>query len=318
MALRIRLLRDVSIEGDDLSRAVSLTPKARALLTILALRHAHPVPIDDLIERLWPGRPRERAIDGLRVLVSEVRRALGTGELIEAGQGAYRLIDSGLVFDFDEFETAASAGREAVRNGAFGAAVDHLERALALYRGDLVEAQAYEDWATGVRARLRERRIGAQEDLADALIALGRPRDAVDILERVLEQDRVREGAYQRLMRAHVAAGEQSEALRAYERLRAALDEELGVDPLPETMRLHERVLRREPLGTPLAARALTRTDTETGSLVGRDLEEARLETALARGATGGHLVLVVGEPGIGKTILVRSEERRVGKECRL
>ena len=37
----------------------------------------------------------------------------------------------------------------------------------------------------------------------------------------------------------------------------------------------------------------------------------------LGGGVVPGSLVLIGGDPGIGKSTVLRSEERRVGKECR-
>jgi DNA-binding SARP family transcriptional activator len=56
---------------------------------------------------------------------------------------------------------------------------------------------------------------------------------------RVLENDRAHEDAYRLLMRAHAALGERSSALRIYTRCVAVLREELGVEPLPETVALY-------------------------------------------------------------------------------
>ena len=56
--------------------------------------------------------------------------------------------------------------------------------------------------------------------------------------------DPFRESTHQNLMRAHVAAGNPAEALLVYERLRSLLADELGVDPSPESERLHLEVLR--------------------------------------------------------------------------
>jgi predicted ATPase len=164
------------------------------------------------------------------------------------------------------------------------------------------------DWEAPVRARLRGKRVEAYEDLADAHLALGRPRDASASAELALEIDRTRESAYRRLMTAHYAAGEQDAALAAYERCRRVLADELGVDPLPETMTLHERILRRVPIAVS-SARATERV--RGLPFVAREAERIALEAAIARAAQERLLVLVVGEAGAGKTRLVREAVTR-------
>jgi SARP family transcriptional regulator, regulator of embCAB operon len=52
-----------------------------------------------------------------------------------------------------------------------------------------------------------------------------------------------RETAWQLLMRAHAAAGNTAEALRAYERCRNLIAEELGVPPSPETQAVHSELI---------------------------------------------------------------------------
>ena len=66
-----------------------------------------------------------------------------------------------------------------------------------------------------------------------AASAAGDAAGAVAAAERAVALQPFRESAYVRLMAAHSAAGNRGEALRAYERCRKALAEELGVDPSP-------------------------------------------------------------------------------------
>ena len=282
MTLRVHLFGGLLIErGGERLDLRALTPKARAVLKIIALRHGHVIPSEELIERLWPERDPKKALANLRVLVSQIRSALGDARLIAGGRSGYRFLDDEAWFDVDEFERLADAGRAALLDGRTEVATAHLEQALSLYGGDLVEADAYEEWAVGPRGRLRERHLAAREDQADALTIGGRARDAISLLERVLEGDRCREGAYRRLMLAHYLAGEQGGALRAYERCRSVLEDELGVDPLPETMALHERILRRE-VAAPKPAR--TETCAPAGlPFVGRAAERALIDAALTR-----------------------------------
>jgi len=151
-------------------------------------------------------------------------------------------------------------------------------------------------------------RAEVADDLADAYLALGRPRDAAAVAERALELEPTRESAYRRLMSARYASGEQDAALAAYERCRRALSDELGVDPLPETMTLHERILRREPIAIS-GARATKRQRLEL-PFVARGPERIALAATIARSSEECVLALVLGEPGAGKTRLVEEALR--------
>jgi DNA-binding SARP family transcriptional activator len=70
----------------------------------------------------------------------------------------------------------------------------------------------------------------------------GQYHEAIGLAWRVLDQDRAYEDAYRLLMRAHTALGERTTALRLYERCVTVLREDLGVNPLPETVALYEQL----------------------------------------------------------------------------
>ena len=76
-------------------------------------------------------------------------------------------------------------------------------------------------------------------ELAPDLLEEGQAHEAIGLAWRVLESDRAHEEAYRLLMRAHASLGERSTALRLYARCAAVLQEELGVEPMPETTALY-------------------------------------------------------------------------------
>ena len=67
---------------------------------------------------------------------------------------------------------------------------------------------------------------------------------AVRYAEYLVEMNPFRESSHRALMRAHAAAGDRAEAIRAYETCRRRLVEELGVGPSAETENLYESLLR--------------------------------------------------------------------------
>jgi predicted ATPase len=151
--------------------------------------------------------------------------------------------------------------------------------------------------APAVVARLAERRLGAIEDLADALIPAGRADEALAMLTEVVAAQPLRERARSLLMRALWAAGRPAEALDEYARLRASLAEALGTEPSPALRDLHTSMLRGTYGATTAVAGNLRRALT---SFVGRQAELARTDEALA----SARLVTLVGPGGAGKTRL--------------
>lgn len=91
----------------------------------------------------------------------------------------------------------------------------------------------YDDWVVVERERLRQLRLHALEALTDRLVGIGRMADAVQAGLAAVRGEPLRESSHRALMRAHLADGNQVEALRQYRAYRDLLWRELGVEPSP-------------------------------------------------------------------------------------
>jgi DNA-binding SARP family transcriptional activator len=289
--------------------------QVRTILKILLVRRGRVVTADQLIEQLWPDEDPETARRHLHVRVSQLRRILDPDRcspvVLTVGDG-YTLDPSSCQVDAAEFEALAEQARGAMEDGRWAPAIEAYEAAHALYRGDLLEEDLYQDWVYGERERLRERHLMVLTELAECYAQQGRYRRAIACCHQVLAADRCREAAYARLMLYHYYAGEQAQALRSYERCRHVLAAELGVEPLPATADLaekiragtlwsHEGAPRYPP---PAYEGRLFEVPYSLGHapLVGRQREYAWLIERWR--AMGGGALLLEGEAGVGKTRL--------------
>jgi predicted ATPase/DNA-binding SARP family transcriptional activator/tetratricopeptide (TPR) repeat protein len=273
--------------------------RLRTLLMRLALDAGRPVPPGALVDAVWGDRPPADEANALQTLVSRLRRALGNAATVGQSPAGYRLGVEPDDVDAHRFERLWLDGSAALRDGAPAHASELLHAALALWRGP-IEADAG-DAVRAAAVRLDELRVAAVVDRVTADVALGNGASAVPELEALTALLPLDE----RVAAAHVTAlahaGRQADALRAYERIRARLADELGVDPSTELQGAHLAVLRGE-VDRIAADDAVPRTNlkAQLTSFVGRDEEIARVGKALQE----NRLVTLVGPGGAGKTRL--------------
>jgi DNA-binding SARP family transcriptional activator/tetratricopeptide (TPR) repeat protein len=299
------------VDGD---RAVALGgPMQRAVLAVLVVGANRVVSMQQLVHGLWGDDPPVRAVGTVQAYVSNLRRALEPrrrrGEparvLVWRAPGYLLRVDPEDV-DWLRFEWLVGQARQAHVAGDLAAADTMLADALALWRGpplaDLDGVAVHE------RARLDGLRLSAVEEHAEVLLALGRHGQVVDDLGMVAAEHPLRERLRGLQMIALYRAGRQVEALDVYTEVRRRLADEHGLDPGGELRHLHEQVLRQDPALDPVRPGAGHAADSLPGAVapfVGRDAEVAALRAHLDATAAGsGRVVLVEGEPGIGKTRL--------------
>ncbi len=141
-----------------------------------------------------------------------------------------------------EFERAFSQAAGTSGRQLSEAVATKLDRAVALYRGDLLEGW-YSDWCLFERERLQNMWLAMLDKLMSYCEATRQYEAGVAYSTRVLRADRAREQTHRRLMRMAYLAGDRTGALRQYERCVQALEEELDVRPSRRTEELHQQIL---------------------------------------------------------------------------
>ncbi len=290
--LGIRLLGEFALDGADVTSLRSR--QARTLLKRLALARGATVDIDSLVEAVWSdARPAQPDRD-LHVLVSRARTLVGAERLVRRGGGYALLADW---WDVDELENlAGEAVRRLEARDLVGARIA-AAGAVALVRGDLCADEPDASWAEAPRTAAARVAAEARGVAAATALAAGQLGDAVIHASRAMEIDPYDESALRTLMRAHAAAGRPAAALAEFARVAELLAEELGVDPGAATRVVHEEILREETTSTDEV--------NPPAGLVGRAEHLEVLNEELARSLAHPRVVLVVGEPGIGKTALL-------------
>ncbi|HEX9118696.1 MAG TPA: BTAD domain-containing putative transcriptional regulator, partial [Anaerolineae bacterium] len=275
--------------------------KAIALLAYLAVTD-RPQPRERIMALLWGESAEEAARKNLRNTLWTIRRELGD-ELVASGDDRLGLARSTWT-DVRSFAEAASQ-----------VSSDGLATVMGLYRGPLldgvklVEAPDFEVWTTTERERFTQLYLRGLSALVTRYRAQGEWDQVIATAQSALAQDNLQEPMYRALMEAYALLGDRPAALHQFEILRAVLDRELGVEPLPETANLAKAILEGAapaPVVQPMAPSASTKQDSGDREplFVGRVAEREILDEELAAATRAVRVVLLSGEVGIGKSRL--------------
>ncbi len=302
--LNVSVLGPVEVRRDGLLLPVP-GGKTSELLVRLALEAGLSVRTDRLLDDLWAAEAVNTRRNTLQSKVTRLRRALGDPRAIIGADGGYRLdVEPPAV---DALAVLADTTRAAalLDAGDDRGAADLSTSALERYRGDALPAAG--EWADPHRARLDEARMKLVEIRCDARLRLGDVGDVIGELEAAVARYAYQERLWELLMLALYRAGRQADALATYQRARALLADDLGLDPGEGLRRLEQQVLSHDP--------ALRAPDRAAGNLpalfvelVGREAEITAIGDLLAR----ERLVEVVGPGGIGKTAIALAVGRRL------
>ncbi|OIV35458.1 SARP family transcriptional regulator [Mangrovactinospora gilvigrisea] len=256
--VRFGVLGPLAAELDG-NRLALRGPRHRAVLARLLVARGRVVPVERLVADLWsegggtagPARTAPAgAVGALRTFVGDLRKVLEPDRppraparlLVTDGPG-YALRTAPGTVDARRAEAAVGAAAELPA----AAALPRLEEALALWRGPAYADVADAAWSRGERARLGELRLQAVEARCAALLELGRPAEAVPLLDAHLAEHPWREGAWRTLALALYRTGRQGEALAVLRRAREGLAGELGLEPGPGLRRLEADILAQAP-----------------------------------------------------------------------
>jgi WD40 repeat protein/DNA-binding SARP family transcriptional activator len=238
----VRILGPVEVLSDGVVVRLG-GPKQRTVLALLAAEVGTPVSVETLIDGVWGDEPTAGARSTLQTYVSNLRSALG--DVIVRDDGGYRLVADPERVDAVEFVRAVDEASRLVE-AAPAEAAQRLRAALALWRGHPF-ADVPGPFPLELEARrLEELRLRAVELRIEAELALGHHSQLVAELEVLCEEFAVYERFRAQHMLALYRSGRQAEALRAYQKTRTYLAEELGLEPSAQLQELERKILNQD------------------------------------------------------------------------
>lgn len=320
-ALHIKTLGGLSITHNGRPLTSLASRKTGALLVYLACT-GREHPRDVLADMLWDGRTQQQAMANLRVVLSSLRKEVGTFLTISRTTAAIKPTAT-ITVDAHQLEQVATAvqNQKTIQSPE---QAQQLQQVLARYEGDflagffLPETVGFESWTTTQRERFHRLFVDASLQLGQWFLDHEEFHSAISTATHLLKIDSLAEAGYRQLMESLALNNQRAEALAQYEKCRQILYEELGLEPELATAKLAEEIKRnRQP--PPIASVKTTPwvlTD-ETKppkpptphnlpfsltQIIGRDGEIAELTHLLLRSSQ--RLITLIGVGGIGKTRL--------------
>jgi DNA-binding SARP family transcriptional activator len=213
--------------------------KPRQLLEMLALDLGTPIAKDLLAERLWDGRPPASYIANVESYVCSLRRRLG---LVGGRRGPLATTHHGYLLDPEHVRVDVTTVRTLL-----GGDVADVARGLDLMSGKLLADEPYAAWASAARDSFDELLSVACTRAAQAANERNDSALAVRLAREATRRSYCAEPPVRELMIGLNANGERPQALQAYQTLRAAMLDELGLEPGSDTQELYLSILRGNP-----------------------------------------------------------------------
>ncbi len=317
--MEFRILGPVEVHGEHGAVALGGV-KPRAILAVLLLHANESVSAERLALALWGEDAPPSAIKRIQVHVSRLRKALGGSEVLSTTPAGYLLRVGPGELDAEQFERLLDDGQRALARGQAEHAAALLREALQLSRGPPLADLTFEPFAPTEIARLEEQRLAALEARVAADLLRHRHAELVGELWQLVTAYPGREALVGQLMLALYRCERQRDALDVYARTREFLSGELGLEPGTALKELQRAILEQsasldlddaageEPVFTVPSALVAA----SDGTFVGRVSDLDALAGAYAEASDGSRrIVLVYGEPGIGKTRLAAQFAQR-------
>jgi len=239
-ALRLELLGDLQIRSASGSLINVSARKSQAMLAYLAVRPGQLVSRDKMAALLWSSTATEQARQSLRQTLSSLRKeltAISPDQKILVEDGDFLGLDTtSIEVDAVEFEAGVADGT-----------MEGLVRAVALYRGDLLDGfeldeERFDQWVVAERDRFHRLALRSHAQLVELQHRAGDRDAALATAHQSLGVDPLQESMYRTLMRLYSEHGDYVNALQQYDACAKILRRELSIEPDAETKALEREI----------------------------------------------------------------------------
>ena len=203
------------------------------------------------MDLFWTDADPDAARNNLNVSIYGLRQAFRNGDA-EFSQVLYQnesyLLNPKLDvwLDVEEFWNHFHSAQRLERDGLLSEAVKEYHAAEALYQGEFLVEDRYEEWLLPLRRQLTRSYLELLERLSRYYYDNGEFTSCIAICRSMLTIDSCLEDTHRRLIRCHHFQGQKHLALRQYHRCVKSLREELEVAPAPSTEELYKKIRNHE------------------------------------------------------------------------
>ncbi|MEL6388565.1 MAG: BTAD domain-containing putative transcriptional regulator [Bacteroidota bacterium] len=237
-------------DGDQIDAKSWGRDKTLQLLQyLITVRHRNALHKEQIISRIWEDvdqaggdRDFKVAMHGINKALEPNRKSRSDAKYIIRQGSTYQLALSLITIDVEIIEMLVSLGNQALQED-HDLAIEAYREALSYHKGLYLPNRVYDDWSSEERERIQILILGAYISLAELTLDSS-PQETIRLCQRALEIDHSWEDAYRLMIRSFIRRGNRPAAIKTYRQCQMILDEEYGIDPLPQTQRLMDELLQ--------------------------------------------------------------------------
>ena len=214
---------------------------------MVTARHRRALHKEQIVDRLWEDIDAKGAAQNFKVALHGINKVLEPNRksrteakyILRQGL-SYQLNFDEIWIDADALDQFIALGNQALTTKPELAKTIYRE-ALILHHGVYLPERLYEDWSSEERERLQVLTLGAFVTLGELLLEEN-PIESIRLAQEALLIDHAWEDAYRVQMQAYLNKGNRPMVIKTYQKCKSVLDEEFGIEPLPETQKLLEKI----------------------------------------------------------------------------